>query len=188
MTQPKPLLVGLGGTLRQKSRSRAALQAALAYAATKGAETELLDLRALNLPMYAPDFAITDYSPEYHAGLQHFIDTARRANLFVWATPCYHGTIAGVFKNALDHLELLCDDPQPYLTGKAVGLITINDSLPFEAMANAVYELRAWLAPARTTLSGEDFDPDPELTLKLGRPQRRVQRIVDDLLSVKIGG
>ena len=48
-------IVGLGGSLARVSRSRAALQVALAGAEGAGAETTLLDLRALALPMYDPD-------------------------------------------------------------------------------------------------------------------------------------
>jgi NAD(P)H-dependent FMN reductase len=45
-------IVGLGGSMAELSRSRAALRAALAGAAAAGAETELLDLRELALPMF----------------------------------------------------------------------------------------------------------------------------------------
>ena len=48
-------IVGLGGSLARVSRSRAALQLALEGAAGAGAETTLLDLRELALPMYDPD-------------------------------------------------------------------------------------------------------------------------------------
>src|ERR1700675_3553622 len=53
---PKTLtIVGLGGSLARISRSRAALLTALEGAASAGAETHLLDLRELDLPMYNPD-------------------------------------------------------------------------------------------------------------------------------------
>jgi azobenzene reductase len=48
-------IVGLGGSLAEVSRSRAALRVALDGAAAAGAETTLLDLRELDLPMYNPD-------------------------------------------------------------------------------------------------------------------------------------
>ena len=44
-------IVGLGGSLARSSTSRAALQQAL-EGAEAGAETRLLDLRELDLPMY----------------------------------------------------------------------------------------------------------------------------------------
>jgi hypothetical protein len=48
-------IVGLGGSVAEISRSRAALHVALEGAASAGAETELLDLHELELPMYNPD-------------------------------------------------------------------------------------------------------------------------------------
>ena len=53
-------IVGLGGSLAEVSRSRAALRVALEGAASAGAETTLLDLRELDLPMYDPDEARAD--------------------------------------------------------------------------------------------------------------------------------
>ena len=48
-------IVGLGGSLAKVSSSRAALGIALLGAEEAGAETELLDLRELDLPMFTPD-------------------------------------------------------------------------------------------------------------------------------------
>ena len=48
-------IAGLGGSVASASRSRAALQTALEGAASAGARTELLDLRALDLPMFSPE-------------------------------------------------------------------------------------------------------------------------------------
>jgi NADPH-dependent FMN reductase len=50
-------IVGLGGSLAEVSRSRAAMQVTLDGAAEAGAETALLDLRELDLPMYNPGAA-----------------------------------------------------------------------------------------------------------------------------------
>ena len=63
----------------------------------------------------------------------------------------------------------------------AVGLIAISDSKTFAAMSNAVHELRAWLAPTHLTLDKNDFNP--EGTLRPGRPTRRVERLVGELLQ-----
>ena len=48
-------IVGLGGSMAAISRSRAALDTALEGAKAADAQTELLDLRELDLPMYNPD-------------------------------------------------------------------------------------------------------------------------------------
>lgn len=177
----KPFIVGLGGTLRERSYSRAALVNSLRVAQSHGADVELLDLRALDLPMYVPDLPIEDYPPTQVAAVAHLVQTVRRAQAFIWASPTYHGTVSGVFKNALDMLELLCDDDPPYLVGKAVGLIAVSDSQTFSAMASSVHELRGWLAPAQITLDSDDFDSG--LSLKPGRATRRVERLVGELLE-----
>ena len=182
MTMPaKPRIVGLGGTLRERSYSRAALKETLRLAEARDAETELLDLRELDLPMYVPDLPVEGYLPQHQAAIKRLLDSCRRANAMLWASPTYHGTVSGVFKNALDMIELLCDDEPPYLAGRAVGLIVVSDSNTFATMSNAASELRAWLAPTYLTFEKDDFNAD--LTLKGGRPARRASRLVGDLLS-----
>lgn len=47
-------IVGIGGSLRSRSGSLAALRVALDGAAESGAGTELIDVRELDLPAFAP--------------------------------------------------------------------------------------------------------------------------------------
>ena len=77
-------VVGLGGSLRQASRSRAALAVALQGAAAAGARVELLDLRQLGLPMYSPDLEAD--SP---AVVRTLIDTCYGADGMLWSSPMY---------------------------------------------------------------------------------------------------
>ena len=175
-------IVGLGGTLREKSLSRAALQAALNIAARQGVQTELLDLRELNLPMYVPDWGLADYPREHQPAIEHFIESCRMSKAMVWASPTYHGTVSGVFKNALDYIELLSEDTPAYLNGKAIGLISINDSKTFSAMSNSVHELQAWLAPTHVVLKKTDFNLDGEIHLSSEHGIRRVTRLMNELM------
>ncbi len=179
--QNSPLLVGLGGSLREKSYSRAALREALRIAEANGAATELLDVRELNLPMFVPDLSVEGYPFSQQANITRFIEACRRAEAMIWASPNYHGTISGALKNVLDFVEFLADDQPPYLQGRAVGLITIPDPTTFAAMINAVHELRAWLAPTQAVLRKDDFTTD--LQLNNERAQRRLTRLVNDLLG-----
>ena len=55
--------------------------------------------------------------------LRRMIAALRRANGVILSTPCYHGSVSGLVKNALDYTEDMCKDPEPYLDGRAVGLI-----------------------------------------------------------------
>lgn len=86
------IIVGLGGSIAAVSRSRAALQVALQGAASAGAETRLLDVRELGLPMFNPE----DDEPTEAA--TELIETCHSADGMVWSSPLYQGTISGAFK------------------------------------------------------------------------------------------
>src|SRR5262245_5970175 len=110
-------VVGLGGSLAQHSSSLAALRVALHGASETGAQTELLDIRQLSLPMYDP--AAESNPPD---SVRAMCDAVHKADGLIWSSPMYNGTISGSFKNALDWLKLLGDRNPPYLTDKVVGL------------------------------------------------------------------
>ena len=93
--------MGLGGSTARVSRSRAALRTALAGAEGAGAETQLFDIRELDLPMYNPDH---DEPTEAAARL---VEACYTADGLLWSSPMYQGTISGAFKNALDWLHVL---------------------------------------------------------------------------------
>ena len=168
MASNAPLrVIGLGGTLRENSTSLWALQHALETARAEGAITQLLDLRRLDLPMFQPDWELTDYS----ASVQEFIHVMRHADAFLFSTAAYHGTLAGVTKNALDYLELLSDAPRPYLHNKPVGLIATagGDSADVQsitAMINVVHSLRGYALPLSVPIhnAGTAFDKNGNVT------------------------
>jgi FMN reductase len=178
-------IVGLGGSLRAASYSTAALRAGLSIAADKGAITELLDLRELNLPVYLPDAAIEEYPADAQAAISRLVAAFRSADVMLWATPTYHGSMSGALKNAIDYMQLLARDPAPYLQGRAVGLVSLAAPSPLANMADCVTELRAWLAPTRVTLTAQDFSPERELISQTGI--RRLTRIVTELLHFRAG-
>ncbi|MDT8304346.1 MAG: NAD(P)H-dependent oxidoreductase [Anaerolineae bacterium] len=138
-------IVGLGGSLRANSTSLGALKVALAGAASCGAATELLDVRALDLPTYVPGMN------ERPAIVQQLNDTIYAADGLIWSSPLYHGTVSGSFKNALDWLNPLGKRDPAYLTGKVVGLIsTAGGTQGLQAvntMEFVVRALRGWAVP-----------------------------------------
>lgn len=161
-----PHIVGIGGTLRPNSTSRIALELALQAARDAGASTELLDLNQLRLPFYEPDLSLEDHGPAAVA----FVAAARRADGLLISTGGYHGTLAGVTKNALDFLEFMARDERPYLSGRLAGLIaTAGGELAavnaINALVNVVHALRCTVAPLFVPLprSWELFDGAGEL-------------------------
>ena len=176
-----PALTLLGGSLREHSRTLALLQTSLAFARERGIDAQLLDLRELDLPMFLPDRTLEDYPIEKQATIARLLEAYRRAHAMVWACPTYHGTVSGVFKNALDFAELLAKDARPYLHGCAVGIIAINDTSTLTAMSHCVHELRAWLAPTQIMATGSSFSETRELIDD--RVKRRLAQQIDELIS-----
>ena len=138
-------VVGLGGSLRVGSTSRAALQTALEGAASAGAETQLLDLRELDLPMYNPD------EGELNENAARLIESCYAADALLWSSPLYQGTISGALKNALDWLHVLGERDPPYLHDKVIGLISAAGGTQglqaINTMEFAVRALRGWAVP-----------------------------------------
>ena len=161
-------VVGVGGTLRRRSSSLGALRRALSAAEEAGAEVELFDLRELGLPMYEPEKALDDYGPE----VRRFIGALREADALILSTAAYHGTLAGVTKNALDFTQFLARDERPYLAGRVVGLISTSGgeraaANTTDAMVHVVHALRGVVAPQMVMIGGaawKRFDYEGNVT------------------------
>jgi len=155
-------VVGLGGSLRAESTSRTALEAALDGAAADGADTRLISLRDLDLPMYTAERAIPSAAHE-------FAEAAHGCDAMIWSSPTYQGSVSGAFKNALDWLILLAEREPPYLANKPVGLITtaggVHGLQAVNTMDFIARSLRAWSVPLVLPVpqSWRSFDPDGRL-------------------------
>jgi FMN reductase len=144
----EPLRVtGLGGSMRAGSTSLLAVKVALEGAEASGASTELLDLRALDLPIYRPELE-GDGVPENARSMCQAMYSA--AGL-IWSSPLYQGTVSGAFKNAIDWLQLLADRDPAFLTDKVIGLVStaggIQGLQSINTMEYSVRALRGWAVP-----------------------------------------
>jgi len=184
----KPLrIVGLGGALGLSSSSLSALKLALAGAEQSGAETVVFDVRSLALPMY-------EHGEEPPPQARALADAMYAADGIVWSSPLYHGSVSGVFKNAIDWLELLSSREPPYLTDKPIGLIGTSGGQQSIQSINTldfiVRALRGWVVPFSVPVAtaGRAFDDagaatDPRvdaLLRKLGAEVVRAARLFRD--------
>ena len=155
-------VVGLGGSMRAASTSRTALQAALEGAAADGADTQLIWVRDLELPLYTAERAIP-------AAAHQLADTAYSCDAMIWSSPTYQGSVSGSFKNALDWLILLAERDPPYLSNKPVGLVATAGGIQGLQAVNSMdfiaRALRAWSVPLVLPVpqSWHSFDPDGQL-------------------------
>ncbi len=150
-----PLLVGIGGTLREKSSSASALRLCLDYAAAQGARTEIFTGDDLRMPLYEP------HAPELPPACQRMIAALRAADGIILSSPGYHGSISGTLKNVLDYTEVMRDDDASYFDGRAVGCIASAagwqaSAATLSALRSIVHALRGWPTPLGVTLNSSE--------------------------------
>ena len=179
----RPLIVGIGGTVRTPSSSERVLLLALAAAEAAGARTRLFGGEILSrLPIYNPNDA--EHPPER----SQLVDAVREADGVIVATPGYHGSLSGLIKNALDSLEPLRDDVRPYLDGRAVGCIVVADG--WQACGSAlahlrsiVHALRGWPTPLGATLNTALQPFDDAGALKETRDAFQVETVAQQVVA-----
>lgn len=155
-------IIGIGGTARTGSSSENVVRVALAAAESEGAEVELFDGPFIaNLPLYVPG------RTERTAEERRFVEAVRGCHGVIVGSPGYHGSLSGPVKNALDLLEDLAKDPEPYLEGRAFGSIVTAFGwqacgTTLVAMRSIAHALRAWPTPfgAAVNASGPLFAED----------------------------
>jgi FMN reductase len=174
-------IVGIGGSMAERSASLTALRLALDGARSAGATVEMWSVRELALPLFAPSRVATP-PPE----ALRLCEAVQRSDGLVLSSPMYHGTISGSFKNTIDWLELLARRTPPYLTDKFVGLIsTAGGTQGLQAvntMEFIVRSLRGWAVPLvlpipkAWSLFNDDSTPDPQCVEMLSRLGQEVVR------------
>ena len=146
---------------------RAALQVALDGAANAGAETELLDLHELGLPIYNPD----NDGPT--PAVARLIESCYAADGMLWSSPMYQGTISGAFKNAVDWLHVLGGRKPPFLHYKVIGLISAADGTQGLQAINTdgvrVRALRGWACPTSFRLRPRRASSMPQARSRITR-------------------
>lgn len=152
MITPPVRVLGMCGSLNTGS-TEAALRVALLAANHSGAEVELLGGAALDLPAYSRARPRTRSSTL-------LIEAVRAADALLVASPAYHGTVSGLMKNALDHLQELAADDPPYLDGKAVGCIGVAEGGQgavnvLRVLRDVTHALRGWPVPMGVALNGK---------------------------------
>lgn len=146
MSKP-PYIVGLGGTTRPNSSSESAMRIILDRIELLGGRTQAFGGDSLaTLPLYEPG------RPERTQVAKDLIGALRQASGVIISSPGYHGSVSGLVKNALDYVEDMRDDARPYLTGRAVGLVSTAHGgqasvTTLSSLRSIVHALRGWPTP-----------------------------------------
>lgn len=165
----KPHIVALGGTSRPESATGRALAHCLELAEARGARTTMLTGEAINFPHYELGGA------SGNAAIAHFVAVLRDADAIIVGSPGYHGSLSGMVKNALDHVELLRKDDRPYFDGIPVGLVATAGGWQaavstLAALRTVIHALRGWPTPLgvaiNTGVEGDAVgDASPQLCI-----------------------
>jgi len=116
-------LVAIAGALRAGSLNKQLLRLAIKVLEKEGAEIDLVDLRALEIPFYDGDLEKSSGLP---AGAQELVARIASANGVVIASPEYNFSVPAVLKNAVDWTTRA--KPMP-LRGKTAVLLSASPSL-----------------------------------------------------------
>ena len=161
-------LLGVCGSMRVESYSSRLATMALAAASEHGAETRLLELSAIDLPIYNPDSEPVD-----HLGLRTATEAVNWADAFLLASPDYHGSMSGAMKNFLDFYW-------NEFAGKLFGYVCASHEkgmTVMEQMRTSVRQCYGWSLPYGVSVHGEkDFDATGQLAIPLARRLRMLAR------------
>ncbi|MFB6128731.1 MAG: NADPH-dependent FMN reductase [Halorhabdus sp.] len=131
------------GSLRDDSYTRKSLQIALDAAEGAGASTELLDLRAWELPVF-------DADAEDAGDAEAFRERVRAADSVLLGTPVYHGSFSAPLKNALDYCGF---DEFEHTT---IGLLAVAGGrfpiTALEQLRTVGRSLDAWVIPHQVAI------------------------------------
>ncbi len=164
-------VLGVSGSLRAQSKTALALRLVLDLAAKQGAEARMLDLRAVELPMYRPD---RETPSEAQTNITADVEWA---DAFVLATPDYHGSMSGATKNFLDyHWEELAGKTFGYICSSHEKGLTVMDQ-----MRTVVRQCYGWSMPYGVAFDGRaDFGAGA--TLQNPRVEQRLKMMARDLV------
>ncbi|MWV63540.1 NADPH-dependent oxidoreductase [Halorubrum sp. JWXQ-INN 858] len=146
-------IVAISGSRRDGSTTKTALRAALTAAAEAGAETELIDLGAVDLPLYHPD-------EDAQGDSERLTRTVREADGVIAGSPVYRGSYSSTFKNFHD----FCGSDEYEYT--AVGLLATAGGGSYggtlEHLRSTFRNVHAWVVPHEVGIRGASaaFDDD----------------------------
>lgn len=164
-------LLGVSGSLRAKSRTALALRLVLDSAEEHGAETRMLDLRTIELPLYRPD------GPGGSAAELRLGTDMKWASAVVLGSPDYHGSMSGTMKNFLDYNWEEC-------AGKVFGYICSSHEkglTVMDQMRTVVRQCYGWSMPYGVSFDGRT-DFDDKGALKNAKIEGRLRMMARDLV------
>jgi NAD(P)H-dependent FMN reductase len=148
-------VLGVGSSMREGSYGTRALKIVLDRMEKLQAETHLLDLRKVKMPTFNPNS-----SADSGKRIREVTEEVNWADVFILATPDYHGSMSGPMKNFLDHYwQEFAGKTFCYICTSHEKGLTVMDQ-----MRTAVRQCYGWSLPYGISVNGEeDFNEAGEI-------------------------
>lgn len=134
--EPRPRILLLYGSLRQRSFSRLAVEEAARLLQLFGADTRVFDPSDLPLP----DQIAGDDHPAVHELREH----AMWSEGMVWCSPERHGQVTGIMKAQIDHLPLEMKGMRP-TQGRTLAVMQVSGGSQSFNAVNTLRLLGRWM-------------------------------------------
>jgi len=166
-------ILGVAGSMRKDSHGTKILKIVLDIAASKyEAQTNLLEIRKVNMPLYNPDLSI-----QSDINMKKATEQVNWADAFILVSPDYHGSMSGSMKNFLDYYW-------EEFAGKTFGYICTSHEkglTVMDQMRTAVRQCYGWSLPYGISVNGsEDFNEEGEVINSL--LNKRLKMLARDLV------
>ena len=157
-TKQKVKVLGIGSSMRKNSFSTNALKNVLEVISVKyKTEARLINLLETELPMYTPS------AKSENENVKKITSDVNWANVFVLASPDYHGSMSGTMKNFLDFFW-------KEFSGKTFGYIVSSHEkglTVMDQMRTAVRQCYAWSLPYGISINeSEDLHSSGQIVNK----------------------
>lgn len=168
----RPLnILGIGSSMRKNSFGTEALKIILNKVTENGGQSRLLNLFDNPLPIYSPD------NDTETPDLRRATELVNWADAFIFATPDYHGSMAGSLKNFLDYFwSEFAGKTFGYLCSSHEKGLTVMDQ-----MRTAIRQCYGWSLPYGISINSTmDFDEKRQIINK--QLVRRIDSFARDLV------
>ncbi len=148
-------VVAVCGSRRSGSYTKLALERALDAASEAGAETDLLDLGDVDLPLYHPDIDI-----EEQGEAAALVARVREADGVLLGSPVYHGSYSSTFRNFHDYCGF--DDYEDTVVGLLATAGGGSYGSTLDHMRATVRGVHGWVVPQQVGIRRgyDQFDDD----------------------------
>ena len=148
-------ILGIAGSMRQGSYSTQVLKMVLEESKKYKTDTQILELRHANLPIYDPSASNESNNNNNNNDIERVSNALKWADSIVLSSPDYHGSMSGAMKNFLDYFW-------EEFAGKTFGYIVASHEKGLTAvdqMRTAIRQCYGWSMPYNISINGEkDFN------------------------------